>query len=407
MKNHQSLFPWYLAGVASQFITHGLHNVLFAWLVAVYLNESGERLGFAQMCAQLPGLLLILFGGVMADRYDRRRILVLCHLLASLPVFLLVALDVAGLLSYTVLIAYAVLVGTFNAFMLPARDSLLNQVSGSNLQRAVTLTMGLGFATQIVGFSLAGLADRIGSTPLLCIQGLLVLAGMLFALKLPSFVPVRESLEAARKAAMRGQLAQIGDGLKLVLASERMAPVMILMVSVGICYSGAFFVVNPIVVRDIYGGGAGEIALSYVCFMAGTIVTTAILIAIGGVIRQGLGLMLALLSGGFFLALTSLGLPFLGYLVCIAAWGVCGGFAMSLGRSIIQESAPAAFRARAMSIYSLGNLGGMPIGSISSGFLTEAIGPLETYLVAVSGIAVTVALTWVTTRIVHVDRLPV
>ena len=104
---------------------------------------------------------------------------------------------------------------------------------------------------------------------------------------------------------------------------------------------------------------------------------------------------------------TNLGLSFSGYLLCIGCWGICGGFAMSLGRSIIQESAPEAFRARAMSIFSLGNMGGMPIGSIITGFLTEAIGPLETYLVAVAGIAVTVALTWATTRIVHVDRLPV
>ncbi len=70
---------------------------------------------------------------------------------------------------------------------------------------------------------------------------------------------------------------------------------------------------------------------------------------------------------------------------------MCGGVAMTLGRSIVQEAAPASHRARVMSVYSLANFGGMPIGSLLLGFCAGALGPLDALLVpAACVLAVTV-----------------
>lgn len=403
MSRDHSQYFWYMAGVASQFVPFGIHNVVFAWLVVVHLQESGTRLGIAQMCTQLPGLMFILFGGLLADRLDRRKILIAFHVLASLPVFTLVLGIESGALSYSALLAFAVCVGTFNAFIQPARDSLLNQVSGNNLQRAVTVAMGLSFASQIIGFAVASRADNFGPVPILLVQGSVLLLGAVFAYRLPSFKPevVADHMEPQR----RTHLGQIADGLSLVFHSDRMRPVMILMAAVGVFYVGCFSVVNPLVVRDIYGGAAAEIALSFICFMVGTIFTTVLLVVIGGIHRQGLGLMVALVAGGFFLAFAAVGLPFPLYLFCIGCWGVCGGLAMSLGRSIVQESAPMNFRARAMSIYLLGTMGGMPIGSLLMGYLATMIGPLMSFLVAVLGIWIVVAWVGLRSRLVDVGRL--
>ncbi len=405
MSASRSSFSWYLAGAASQFVPFGIHNVLYAWLITVYLGEDGVRLGFAQMCAQLPGLVFILFGGLLADRVDRRRILMMFHCLAALPALIMASVIYAGHLSYTSLLLFAVAVGTFNAFIQPARDSLLNQVVASNLQRAVTLAMGLSFGSQIIGYVLSSQADRVGPVPLLVVQGALLALGALFAFKLPSFTPVRTSLADAQASARKGALGDIGEGLMLVFRSRRMAPVMILMLAVGLFYSGAFFVVNPLVVRDIYGGSAADIALSYVCFMIGTVFTTIVLVTIGGVRRQGRGLMVALVVGGLFLTVATLALPFWGYLFCIGVWGMTAGLSMSLGRAIIQETAPDNFRARALSIYSLGNLGAMPIGSLLMGFATVQLGVLNSYLVSVTGVCLIVLVVWLTTDLTRVDRL--
>jgi MFS family permease len=383
----------------------GLQSVLFAWLIAVYLGESGSRLGFAQMAMQLPALLLLLFGGLLADRIDKKKILIVFHCLAAFPVFILAYVSHAGLLSYEALLLFALAAGTFNAFIQPARDSLLNQVSGPNLQRAVTLTMGLTFFAQIIGFALASQADNAGPEILLFVQGSLLLAGAIFALKLPSFTPVRASLDAARTSAARTAYADIAEGLQIIFRSPSMFPVVVLMFAVGIFYMGSFTVLNPLVVRDVYGGAAADISLSFICFMIGQIFTTVILVSVGGVRHQGIGLLIALIVGGVFLSVTSLGLPFYGYLACIGLWGMCGGVAMSQGRSIIQENAPEEVRARALSVFSLSMMGGAPIGAVLMGFLSVSIGPLASYLVATIGVAVITVFVWSTTEISSVKRL--
>ena len=405
MTNHtRGVFGWYCAGVVSQFVPFGLHNVLYAWMIAVMLEESGFRLGLAQMVAQLPGLVLILFSGLMADRVDRRRILIVFHLLAAIPPFALAMLIVTGHVNYYVLMVFALVLGSFNTFLQPARDSLLNQVTTSDLQRAVTIVMGLSFASQVLGYALASSADAVGPVPLLLVQAVLLVAGGFLATRLPPGTRVPESLEVRQARAASRHLSDIGEGLSLIVHSGRMAPVMILMFAVGIFYVGAFSVINPIVVRDIYGGGSADIALSFVCFMVGTIVTTVLLVSVGGVQKQGLGLMMALLTGGGCLTLASLNLSFPAYLFCIGLWGVCGGVAMSLGRAIIQESAPDSHRARALSVYSLGTLGGMPVGSVLMGWFIVVVGPLQSFLVAVTGVAVTVAFVWTTTDLKRVER---
>lgn len=405
MSTSPSKFSWYLAGVVGQFLPWGLNTVLFTWMVAVYLGEGGVRLGIAQMCIQLPGLVFILFGGYLADRVDRRTILIVFQGLAALPVFTLVLLIEISTLSYLMLIVFGVGVGSFNAFIQPARDSILNQVSGPNIQQAVTMTMGLSFFAQIVGFGFAGQADITGPVPLLLIQGTVLLFGALVALKLPSSMPNRASLAEAREKNRETVFGEIRGGLSLIFHSPRMFPVMILMFSVGVFYVGAFSVLNPLAVRDMYGGAAFDIALSYMCFMVGTIVMTVILVAIGGIRRQGLGLMIALVAGGVFLLLINLRLPFYGYVLCIGLWGMCGGVAMSLGRAIVQESAPENYRARALSIYSLGMLGGGPIGAVSMGYFASVMNPMLGFGVAAAGVFFTVVVVWTTTSFSNVDRL--
>ena len=405
MSASPSKFSWYLAGVVGQFLPWGLNSVLFTWMVAVYLGEGGIRLGIAQMCVQLPGLVFILFGGLLADRVDRRTILIVFQCLAALPVFTLALLIEISTLSYLMLIVFALAVGSFNAFIQPARDSILNQVSGPNIQQAVTMTMGLSFFAQIVGFGFAGQADTTGPVSLLLIQGTILLFGALVALKLPSAIPESASFDEAGERNRKSVFGDISDGLSLIFHSPRMLPVMILMFSVGVFYMGAFSVLNPLAVRDVYGGAAFDIALSYMCFMVGTILMTVILVAVGGIKRQGLGLMIALVTGGVFLILTNLRLPFYGYLLCIGLWGMCGGVAISLGRAIVQESAPENYRARALSIYSLGTLGGGPIGAVSMGYFASVLDPLLGYFVAATGVFFTVVVVWTKTNFSSVDRL--
>ena len=104
-----------------------------------------------------------MFGGLLADRFDQRKILIGFHVIAAIPAAGLALLMYLDLLSYWALIGYALMMGTVGAFIQPARDGMLNRVAGDQLQRTVTVTMGLTFGAQIFGFAAASFADSIGA----------------------------------------------------------------------------------------------------------------------------------------------------------------------------------------------------------------------------------------------------
>jgi MFS family permease len=201
------------------------------------------------------------------------------------------------------------------------------------------------------------------------------------------------------------QLDQIKGGLKIVIKSSRMAPTLVMMMAMSFFYGGSFVVLNPIIVRDVYGGGAAEISMSFAAFMVGTIFTMVLLVAAGGIHRQGRAMMLAIFIGGIALLVAASGLPFYGYLCILSCWGICGGVAMTMGRTIMQESAPAEFRARVISVFSLANLGGMPLGALLMGYCATVIGPLMTLVIAVVGIWIVLAMLWLKSDLALVEPL--
>ncbi len=159
-------------------------------------------------------------------------------------------------------------------------------------------------------------------------------------------------------------LKEIRDGVALVFASERMFPVMLLTFAVGVFFAGAFMVLIPLTIRDVYHGGAQQIGLAYVLNMVGTVIATMLLLARGGLARPGRAVILGLGLGALLFLPMVFGVPIGVFYLLIFMWGLGGGITMSMSRSIVQESAPPSHRARVMSVYSLGMMGGMPVGSL-------------------------------------------
>ena len=365
--------------------------VLFPWLVAVLLHESADRVGIAQMCGALPALFLILFGGVVGDRVDQRRILIALHVFGALPPFVLALIVGSGRLGYGVLIAYALIGGIVGAFAQPARDALLSRVAGDRVQRTVTLVLAMQFGVQIIGIGLGSLADRIGPVPLIAIQATVMAAGAFaaFRIRVDPFVP----------GPRRHPLNEIAEALGIVLKSERMLPVVVLTFAIGLFFAGAFTVLIPLIVRDVYHGGAREIGIAYVLNMIGTVAVTVFLLARGDVARPGRAVIIGLASGSLLFLPIVWGVSIAAFYFLILLWGAGGGITMSMTRSIVQESAPPSHRARIMAVYSLGMMGGMPIGSATMGYVISAFGPLNAAWVPVIGMAIVVVCVAATTNL--------
>ena len=350
----------------------GIQTVLLPWLIVVEMQESGARLGLAQFALQLPAILLILAGGLLADRFDRAKILWVCHGLAALPALLLAYVIYSQALSFQMVVIYALAMGSVTAFAQPARDGMLNQIASDDLQKGVTIAMGLTFGGQVIGFLMGGAAESVGAVSLLIIQAIVMAFGMFFAFKL---MPMsRLAGETAALSASSGAGSAILEGLRLVFTSNLMRPVIFLVFCMSLFYGGAYMVLVPVVAREVYGAGAAEIAQCFVAFVGGTILVTGLLVKVGGLRNPLMALQLALLGGGLCLILASMVNQFEYFLGALALWGMCGAVAMSMSRTLIQQAAPEAYRSRVLAIFSLANMGGMPLGAVLLGALSVSMG---------------------------------
>ena len=108
---------------------------MFAWLVTIVLNESPMMVGVAQLALLFPATLLMLVGGSLSDRLGGKRVAVVSQSLAVFPLGTLAIFLLLDHLSFGVMIAYAIAIGSLQAFVTPARDGMLNSVAQGNIQR--------------------------------------------------------------------------------------------------------------------------------------------------------------------------------------------------------------------------------------------------------------------------------
>jgi len=367
-------FPWFIASASCWFAAFGAQSVLFSWLVAGELHAGASEIGAAQMASMLPSAVFLLFGGATADRSDCRALLARVYLLAAGLTGALFLLVSSGLLSYPLLIAFALALGTVTAFGMPARDTLLSEVAGGDMLRAVTGLTLAQWGSQAVGNLLGSSARWIETAPALCIPALLFAAGIAPLRR----VPVRAAHAPGPRPSVRQTLREIGEGLREVAASPVLRPIMLLVASVGIFFMGPFMVVLPLLVRDHFAGDVAQLSLLGAAFPGGIILGSLVLLARGGLRRKGRAQLVSLFAGSATLASIGLGPAFAGTLAAVFVWGVSMSVFMNAGRTLFQAAAPPTHRGRVLSIYALGFMGSAPLGALLSGLLADAAGPLAT-----------------------------
>jgi len=387
-------FPWYVGGVASWFLGLGLQNVIVSGLAALELHAAPAQMAGVQMAQQLPGFGLILLGGAVADRVDKRALLVALHVAcATIALGLALGLEL-GWLSYPVLIGYVLALSVVSAFVIPSRDALLSDVAGANLMRAVTVLTMTQWGVQAVGSSLGMVGRRYGMLPLVVLQAVVLLAGLPALWRLPARAPV----PAGARRGLR--LPDLLHGVREVAASPVLAPVALLAMALGVLFIGTFIVVFPLLVRDYYHGDVADLALLQTTFPVGTITGSALILWRGGIRRKGLAQLAALGFGALCLVALSLGLPFPLALCATTLFGMGGAFFMSAGRTLFQEHATPANRGRVLSVYVLAFMGssGM-IGAPLAGLLYDHLGPLGTSGFAGGAMLLVVVVTALSTNV--------
>lgn len=366
-----------------------MQSVLFAWLVTIVLRESAERVGLAQMSVLLPGLFLILIAGVLADRIGQKRQAIWSQLFAAILPLLLIFALLLDALSYPVMIAYALLMGVAQAFLTPARDGLLNLVAGQNVQRMVMLTSLCQFGFQIIGYTLAGFADTVGPIYILSFQAVILLLGTWGFFQLGEIGrPVVAKQD--RESVVKG----LWEGASTVLGNPVMRAVLIQNIAMGFFFMGSFIVAFPLAIREVFAGSSADLAALNALNSLGLVLTILVLLRVGYVSRAGRALILAQGVGSFVLMSAGFVSNQIVFTGLVFVWGICGGLAMPMSRTLLQQLAPANQRGRVMSFYAFSFMGAGPFGALLNGYVSDLYGPQQAIIF--SGLGMVIVLLVVT-----------
>ncbi|MYD42666.1 MAG: MFS transporter [Gammaproteobacteria bacterium] len=366
-------------GTGSWFASHGIQNVLFAWLVTIVLNEPPSLVGLAQLALLLPATLFMLIGGSLADRLGGKRVAVVSQTLALVPLLALALVLFNDSLSFAFMIGYAVSIGCLQAFVTPARDSMLNTVAEGNIQRTVTKVTLIQFIVQMIGFVLAGFADTVGGALIVATQSLIVLFGALALGRLPQ---VSTGIRLHTEPLLPMIMSSITAGFQTVWSNRSMRLVVTQNVAMGICFMGSYVVTIPLLIRDRYDGSSEDLALVNLVNSSGLVLTILVQLFLREIRHKGNALLLAHGLGAVVLAFASLGFEFWFFLILMFIWGSFGGVAMATSRTIMQEQAPNDQRGSVMSFFSFSFMGAGPVGALLWGFMIEYIGPQATLFIA-------------------------
>jgi len=359
-RNFRLFFGGQLVSLTGSWMT----NVAQAWLVLL-LTNSPLYVGLVAAVGTVPILLLALAGGVVADRIDRRRLVLATQAAAtaqSIALFVIVALNVATVGQVMLL---ALLQGVINAFDIPARQSMLIELVGrDDLTSAIALNSGAFNAARVVGPALAGLViGQVG------VAACFLLDALSYGAVLVALTRVRLP---ARTPVFLGALGELRAGLAYVWNDRRVLVLMVLTAAFTL-FGFPFLVLMPVMARDVLGLGAEGY---------GALMTAVGVGAVGAAVLLGAGLGKPggpLLAGaGVSFGALLLAVAFTRHAILAGALLVGVGLAMVLNNAttntMLQLIAPDPLRGRVMSIYTLVFTGFSPFGSLLAGVLAERAG---------------------------------
>ncbi len=412
----KSELPAYLMVQCSWFVAFGLQMVLFPYLITNRLGLDGTELGLANMALSAPSVIFLLLGGVIAERASGKSLLIVLHMMAAIPAACLAWVVATGNLSYGFMIIYGLAMGTVGAFMMPARDSIVNEVverrsrvgSGVTLQQGVAFATIAQFAAQIGGLIVGGYADKLTRMPswmgsfsvgpipsweLLTFQGIIVGIGAGFAIFLAHGKRVKTG-----RSGLGAAFGDIAEGFQVVMANGKLWAMTVLMFGVGIFVIGSFLVVLPIINRDMYGLSSDGIRDMFVTFWLGAFVSSVALSVFRNIKRQGRLLLTAQLLGSLAILIMLAKPPHFVFLLIVFTWGLAGGISIAMSRSIVQDAAPKNQLARVLSIYQLGFMAGAPFGAAVMGWLIDFFPDEPQRVAIVPALGMTILIVWMVVR---------
>lgn len=357
----------YFIGLFISFVGTWMQTVAQSWLV-YRLSGSAWILGLVGFAGQVPVFLFAPFAGVIADRYNRRRIIIITQTLAMIQALLLAALTLSGRITVELVLALALMNGMINSFDMPTRQSFVAELVGKqDLMNAIALNSSMINSARIIGPAIAGVVvATIGEGLCFLLNGLSYIAVIsgLFAIK----VKARITMERAGSV-----LSDLKEGFRFVARTRPIAALLLLVAFVSIA-GMPYIVLMPIFADRVLGGGAGALGLLLGGAGVGAL-GGALLLASRNEVR-GLGRIVALSVAvfGTMLMLFSLSINLMLSTLLLVPIGFTLILQMSASNTLLQAMVPDRLRGRVMSFYSMSLMGMAPFGSLLAGAVAASLG---------------------------------
>jgi MFS family permease len=353
-----------------------MQSVAQSWLV-YKLTGSAVLLGLVGFSSQIPVFLLAPWGGVLADRMNRRRILLATQTIAMILAFVLSALTLSHRVQVSHLFVLSALLGITNAFDIPARQAfVVDMVGKEDLINAIALNSSMVNGARIVGPAVAGLlVAAVGEGWCFLINAVsyvAVLAGLL-----AMNVPVRPRLSRHTST-----LANIVEGFRY---AGKKAPIRALLLLLGLVslMGMPYAVLMPLFADQVLHGGASGLGILMGASGIGALIGALTLASRRGL--RGLGRWVAVSAAGFgvFLMLFSASRNFLLSAALLIPAGFFFMLEMAASNTLIQSMVTDELRGRVMAVYSMMFMGLAPIGAVLAGIMAERVGAPRT--IAIGG----------------------
>jgi MFS family permease len=375
----------FFGGQSISLIGTWMQRVAVGWL-AYRMTNSALLLGIVGFAGQIPTFFLAPFGGVLADRWNRHRTLVITQTLSMVQAAILALLVMTGRVEVWHLVVLSIALGSINALDVPVRQAFIVQMIGrkEDLGNAIALNSSMVNAARLLGPSIAGM--------LIAAFG----EGICFLLNAASYVPVVAALLAMNiaPARMQAQNSHVIEGLKegfsYVYSLRPMRYIILLLALVSIM-GMPYQVLMPVFAKDVLHGGPHTLGFLMGASGLGALIGTVYLASRSSVI--GLGRTIAVSTGIFGMGLIAFSLSSaLRYslpLVMLAGFGMMVQMASS--NTVLQTIVDDDKRGRVMSFYTMAFMGMAPFGSLLAGATANVLGGPITLLIG-GGACVTGAL---------------
>jgi MFS family permease len=375
----------FFAGQSISLVGTWMQRLAMSWLV-YRLTHSALLLGVTGFAGQLPAFLLAPFTGVLADRWNRHRTLVVTQTLAMVQAVILAVLVMTGSVEVWHVIVLAIILGSVNALDMPVRQSFIVQMieRKDDLGNAIALNSSMVNAARLVGPSIAGvLIAAFGE-------------GICFLLNAVSYIAVIAALLAMHLAPprMRPANGRVLEGLREGFSyAFRLEPIryIILLLALVSLMGMPYMILMPVFAKEVLGGGPHTLGFLIGASGCGALVGTVYLAWRKNV--HGLGLVIAIATAVFGLGLIGFSFSrvvwFSMLLMFITGLGMMVQMASS--NTVLQTVVEDDKRGRVMSFYTMAFMGMAPFGSLLAGVLASKIGAPNT-LIAGGGLTIVGAL---------------